>query len=144
MRRWLARAEEPDAESLSRLARALKVSEVTARVLILRGVADVDAGKEYRITSYNVCYTKLLRSLGDLRKISEEGVEFQSHLDGSRHTLTPESSIAVQEALGADIIMAFDECIPYPATHDYAAKSIKKTLRWAEACKQAHGRTDQA
>jgi queuine tRNA-ribosyltransferase len=78
-------------------------------------------------------------SLGDLRRITEEGVRFQSHLDGSSHVLTPEGSIAVQEALGADIIMAFDECIPYPATRDYVAVSTDRSTRWARRCKQAHG-----
>lgn len=76
-------------------------------------------------------------SLGDRRRISEEGVEFSSHLDGSRQVLTPESSIAVQEALGADIIMAFDECIPYPATRDYVAASTARSGRWAERCRKA-------
>ncbi len=79
-------------------------------------------------------------SLGDRRKISEAGVEFSSHLDGSRHLLTPESSIAVQEALGADIIMAFDECIPYPATREYVAASTARSGRWAERCRQAQNR----
>jgi len=83
-------------------------------------------------------------SLGDLRKISEEGVEFQSHLDGSRHTLTPESSIAVQEALGADIIMAFDECIPYPSPRDYVVASTARSTRWARRCKDARHEDDGA
>ncbi len=77
-------------------------------------------------------------SLGDLRKISEEGVHFQSHLDGSSHTLTPESSIEVQQALGADIIMAFDECIPYPSSREYVLASTERSSRWARRCKQAH------
>jgi len=76
-------------------------------------------------------------SLGALRKISEEGVRFQSHLDGSSHVLTPESSIAVQEALGADIIMAFDECIPYPSPRTYVAESTDRSTRWARRCKEA-------
>lgn len=71
-------------------------------------------------------------SLGDLRKIEEEGVVFQSHLDGARLHLTPELSVAIQEALGADIIMAFDECIPYPCDKSYASRSTRKTIRWAE------------
>ncbi len=58
-------------------------------------------------------------SLGQLRKISEEGVEFQSHLDGSKKFLSPEKAIEVENALGADIIMAFDECCPYPSTYEY-------------------------
>jgi len=83
-------------------------------------------------------------SLGDLRKINEEGVEFQSHLDGSRHMLTPESSVAVQEALGADIIMAFDECIPYPSPRDYVAASTDRSTRWARRCKAARRDDDGA
>lgn len=83
-------------------------------------------------------------SLGDLRRISEEGVRFQSHLDGSAHVLTPESSIAVQEALGADIIMAFDECIPYPSTREYVAASTGRSSRWARRCKEARRSGDGA
>jgi queuine tRNA-ribosyltransferase len=76
-------------------------------------------------------------SLGELRRITEEGVLFQSHLDGSRHLLSPELSVAIQQALGADIIMAFDECIPYPATRDYVLQSTQRSSRWALRCKQA-------
>lgn len=76
-------------------------------------------------------------SLSDLRKITREGVQFQSHIDGSRHFFTPESVIAIQEALGADIIMSFDECPPYPATREYVEKSLKTTLKWAERGKLA-------
>jgi len=79
-------------------------------------------------------------SLGDLRRIEEEGVRFQSHLDGSAHILTPEKSIAIQEALGADIMMVFDECIPYPAARDYVAASTARSTRWAARSKAA--RTD--
>lgn len=83
-------------------------------------------------------------SLGDLRRISEEGVRFQSHLDGSSHVLTPESSVAVQEALGADIIMAFDECIPYPASREYVIDSTERSSRWARRCKEARRSEDGA
>ncbi len=76
-------------------------------------------------------------SLGDLRKIDEDGVRFQSHLDGSAHILTPELSIAVQEALGADIMMVFDECIPHPATREYVAASTARSSRWAARSKTA-------
>ena len=76
-------------------------------------------------------------SLGDLRRIDEDGVRFQSHLDGSAHVLTPELSIAVQEALGADIMMVFDECIPHPATREYVAASTARSSRWAARCKAA-------
>jgi len=82
-------------------------------------------------------------SLGDLRQIDENGVVFQSHLDGARHLLTPEVSIAVQEALGSDIIMAFDECIPHPATREYTKISTDRSGRWAQRCKLAR-RDDDA
>jgi queuine tRNA-ribosyltransferase len=81
-------------------------------------------------------------SLGKLRKISEEGVRFQSHLDGSSHLLTPEVATAVQEALGADIIMAFDECIPFPADRAYVQESTRRSSRWAKRCKQARRQGD--
>ena len=71
-------------------------------------------------------------SLGDLRKIKEEGVEFRSHIDGSKHLFTPESVMEIENALGADIIMAFDECAPYPSSYDYTKKSMERTTRWAE------------
>ena len=83
-------------------------------------------------------------SLGDLRKISEEGVAFRSHLDGSRQFLSPEKSMEVQMALGSDIAMAFDECTPYPAEYDYACASMRLTTRWARRCLAAHTREDQA
>ena len=67
-------------------------------------------------------------SLGDLTKITEEGVAFKSHLDGSRHMLSPERSMEIQALLGSDIVMAFDECTPYPATHDVAAKSMALSI----------------
>ncbi len=76
-------------------------------------------------------------SLGDLRKITEEGVKFRSHIDGSTKFLSPEIATGVQEKLGADIAMAFDECIPYPADFNYAKASTERTTRWAERCQQA-------
>ncbi len=75
-------------------------------------------------------------SLSSLRKLSEEGVEFRSHLDGSRCFLSPEKSMEVQLALGADIIMAFDECTEYPAERGRARESLELTLRWAKRCKE--------
>jgi queuine tRNA-ribosyltransferase len=78
------------------------------------------------------------------KEITEDGVFFAHEVSGERIFLGPQEATAIQNQLGADIIMAFDECIPYPATHAYAAKSIKKTLRWAEACLKAHRRPDQA
>jgi len=82
-------------------------------------------------------------SLSDLRDIKEEGVTFKSHIDGSKHFFTPEMATKVQNDLGADIIMAFDECIPYPADFDYAKKSLERTTRWAKRCKDAHKDTDK-
>ena len=77
-------------------------------------------------------------SLSDLRTISEEGVEFRSHLDGSKHLFTPEKVMKIEEALGADIIMSFDECCPYPSTYEYTKQSMERTTRWAKRCKEAH------
>lgn len=77
-------------------------------------------------------------SLGDLRNITEEGVEFRSHLDGSKHFLSPEKAIEIENALGADIIMVFDECAPYPADREYVKNSLERTTRWAKRCKDAH------
>ncbi len=82
-------------------------------------------------------------SLSSLRKISEEGVLFNSHLDGSKHMFTPEKVMEIEEALGADIIMAFDECCPYPADYDYVKKSMERTTRWAVRCKEAHKTENQ-
>jgi queuine tRNA-ribosyltransferase len=75
-------------------------------------------------------------SLNSLRKLSEEGVEFQSHLDGSTHSLSPERSMEIQAALGSDIVMAFDECTPFPSTRDEALASLTLTERWARRSKQ--------
>lgn len=83
-------------------------------------------------------------SLSNMRKITEEGVSFRSHLDGKKEFLSPEKSIEVQENLGADIIMSFDECIPYPADYIYTKKSTERTIRWAKRGKKAHKRDDQA
>ena len=76
-------------------------------------------------------------SLSELRKIGEKGVEFRSHLDGSRHLLTPERSIEIQHLLDADITMCFDECTPFPATPEEAANSMRLSMRWAERCRTA-------
>ena len=73
-------------------------------------------------------------SLTDIRKIKEEGVTFQSHIDGSKHTFSPEYVMDIQRTIGADIIMAFDECTPYPCDYDYAEKSMHMTHRWLERC----------
>jgi len=81
-------------------------------------------------------------SLGPMRKISEEGVSFRSHIDGSKHFISPEKAIEIQTALGSDIIMAFDECPPYPAERQYVKDSLERTSRWAKRCKVAHANTD--
>ena len=83
-------------------------------------------------------------SLAKLRDISEEGVKFKSHLDGSRLFMSPEDSIHIQENIGSDIAMSFDECIPYPSSYEYAARSVDRTLRWAKRGLDAHTRADQA
>ncbi len=82
-------------------------------------------------------------SLSDLRDITEEGVTFKSHIDGSKHFISPEKAIEIENALGADIIMAFDECPPYPADYDYSKQSTLRTIRWAERCKNAHKNTEK-
>ena len=82
-------------------------------------------------------------SLAKLRRLTEEGVRFQSHLDGSAHLLTPERSMAVQMNLGADIAMAFDECPPYPAPREAVEEATARTARWALRCRDAHTRADQ-
>ena len=83
-------------------------------------------------------------SLAEKREITEEGVTFRNHLDGAKVKYTPESVIAIEEKLGADIIMSFDECIPYPADYDYVKDSTLRTLRWAKRGLDAHKREDQA
>ena len=82
-------------------------------------------------------------SLSSLRKITEEGVTFNSHLDGKKHLFTPEKVMEIEEALGADIIMAFDECCPYPSTYEYTKNSMERTTRWAARCKDAHKTQNQ-
>jgi len=81
-------------------------------------------------------------SLSNLRKITEEGVSFRSHLNGEKLFIGPEEAMQIQNALGADIMMAFDECAPYPAEYDYVKKSMERTTRWAERCLNAHERKD--
>ena len=81
-------------------------------------------------------------SLGKLRTISEEGVEFQSHLDGSKKLKKKKKAMEVENSLGSDIMMAFDECCPYPSTYEYTRKSMERTTRWAIRCKEAHKRPE--
>ncbi|MFA5515668.1 MAG: tRNA guanosine(34) transglycosylase Tgt [Desulfuromonadales bacterium] len=78
------------------------------------------------------------------KKITDSGVHFRHEVTKEEIFLGPKEATGIQNALGADIIMAFDECIPYPATHDYASRSITKTIRWAEECRKHHARADQA
>ncbi|MBP5631581.1 MAG: tRNA guanosine(34) transglycosylase Tgt [Clostridia bacterium] len=82
-------------------------------------------------------------SLSSLRKITEEGVYFNSHLDGSKHFISPEIAMEIENALGADVIMAFDECAPYPSSYEYTKKSMYMTTRWAERCLKAHTDTER-
>ena len=84
-----------------------------------------------------------LADLSKLRDITEEGVAFRSHIDGSRHFLSPEKAMEIQNALGSDIMMAFDECTPYPADYEYAKKSLERTIRWAKRCINAHKNPDK-
>ena len=81
-------------------------------------------------------------SLSHIRKITNEGVVFQSHIDGSRHHFTPESAIDIQRSLGADIIMAFDECTPWPCEYEYAQKSLKRTHKWLDRCLDHFDKTE--
>ena len=83
-------------------------------------------------------------SLSDRRTIDEDGVTFQSHLDGSKHRFTPERVMEIQSQIGADIIMAFDECSEYGASHEYATTAMKRTHRWLKRCVASQQRTDQA
>jgi len=84
-------------------------------------------------------------SLSQMRKIGEEGVEFRSHLNGDKLFLSPEKAVEIQNAFGSDIMMAFDECPPYPAERDYVKRSLERTTRWAERCLRSHARPkDQA
>jgi len=83
-------------------------------------------------------------SLAKLRKITEDGVEFQNHLDGARAFISPEIAMEIQVALGSDIAMALDECVPYPCQYDYAAQSAEMTTRWARRCKETlQGRREE-
>ncbi|RDW21683.1 tRNA guanosine(34) transglycosylase Tgt [Oceanobacillus chungangensis] len=81
-------------------------------------------------------------SLSDMREITEKGVHFRNHLNGDKLFLSPEKAMQIQNALGSDIMMAFDECPPFPATYDYMKASVERTSRWAERCLAAHERSD--
>ena len=84
-------------------------------------------------------------SLAKISKITDDGVEFRSHIDGAPMNLSPAIAVSIQNALGADVIMAFDECPPLPSDRDTIARAVARTVRWAEQCKDCHGRSqDQA
>lgn len=81
-------------------------------------------------------------SLSNMRKITEEGVQFRSHLNGDKLFISPEKAMEIQNSLGSDIMMAFDECPPHPAEHSYVKQSLERTTRWAERCLESHRRPD--
>ena len=83
-------------------------------------------------------------SLAKLNKIGDDGVEFRSHIDGSRHFMRPEDSMTIQQKLGSDIAMAFDECVSLPTTPEYSREAMERTIRWARRCHDFHSREDQA
>ena len=83
-------------------------------------------------------------SISANQKVAEEGINFQSHLDGSRHFLSPELCMEIQEALGTDIAMCLDECVPYPASYEYTNDSLERTTRWAKRCQKSKRRKEQA
>ncbi len=83
-------------------------------------------------------------SLARINKIEEEGVRFQSHIDGSHRLLSPETAVGIQRNLGSDIMMSFDECTPYPVTYEYASESVRRTIRWAKRSKEASAGSGQA
>lgn len=82
-------------------------------------------------------------SLSEIRKITEEGVHFRSHLNGDKLFISPEKAMEIQNALGSDIMMAFDECPPYPAEYQYVKDSLERTTRWAERCLQSHANPEK-
>jgi len=83
-------------------------------------------------------------SLGNLRRMADEGVTFQSHIDGSKHFLSPEAAVEIQEALGSDIMMCLDECIAYPATREEVERALTRTAHWAGRCKKSRKNREQA
>jgi queuine tRNA-ribosyltransferase len=83
-------------------------------------------------------------SLGALRRITDEGATFQSHIDGSKHFLSPEAAVEIQEALGSDIMMCLDECVAYPATREEVEQALERTTRWARRCKNSKKNREQA
>ncbi|HBE79814.1 MAG TPA: tRNA guanosine(34) transglycosylase Tgt [Firmicutes bacterium] len=119
--------------------------------LYLRPGADIikDAGGLHRFIHWNGSMLTdsggfQVFSLTKLNKVTEEGVTFKSHIDGSTHLFSPERVMAIEEDLGADIAMAFDVCLPYPSEYKEAREAMERTTRWAERCLKVHGREDQA
>lgn len=110
---------------------AISESAVLDREKFTQKLSRKDASKEQ-------IFPDDYRPIGELVKIDDQGVTFTSHWDGSQHRFTPEVSIQIQHALGADLLIAFDECPPYPTTHEYAQKSMERTHRWAKASLNAH------
>lgn len=133
-----------------------ELNEIGARILLsntyhlwLRPGEDIveEAGGLHSFMSWNGAVLTdsggfQVFSLSDMREIQEEGVHFRNHLSGEKLFLSPEKSIQIQNSLGADIIMAFDECPPYPAEYDYMKQSVERTSRWAERCLKAHRRPE--
>ncbi|MBK8557158.1 MAG: tRNA guanosine(34) transglycosylase Tgt [Lewinellaceae bacterium] len=101
---------------------------------VLRGAGGLHGFNDWRKPLLTDSGGYQVYSLGHRRKIKEEGVTFQSHIDGSKHVFTPEGVMDIQRVIGADIIMAFDECTPYPCEYDYAKKSMDMTHRWLKRC----------
>jgi queuine tRNA-ribosyltransferase len=117
--------------------------------LYLRPGIDVvsDAGGIHRFNGWNKPILTdsggyQIYSMTDIRKFTDDGVVFQSHIDGSRHFFTPEKVIDIQRSIGADIIMAFDECTPYPCEYEYACDSIDITHRWLDRCIEQFEKTE--
>lgn len=135
-----------------------EIKEINARVILantyhlwLRPGEDIvdKAGGLHKFMNYDGpiltdCGGFQVFSLANPKNISEEGVVFKSHINGEKLLLTPEKSMMIQNKLDSDIAMSFDECIPYPASHEYCKKSVERTLRWAERCKKAFNNPRQS
>ena len=136
-------------EELKEEVKAQIIISNTYHLYLRRGYEIVkDAGGLHKFMNWDKpiltdCGGFQVFSLSDLRQISEDGVEFKSHLDGSKHMFTPEKVMEIENALGADIIMSFDECCPYPSTYEYTKNSMERTTRWAKRCIKAHARPDE-
>jgi queuine tRNA-ribosyltransferase len=111
---------------------------------VIRGLGGLHQFMNWRLPILTDSGGFQVYSLSTLRRVMDEGVEFQSHLDGSKHFLTPEKVIEIQEALDSDITMCLDECIPYPASYDYTLSAVIRTTAWAERCKEKKSKNTQA